>query len=122
MPYIYQQYNVRDYHAGTRYSGISCMIYPLVQALNENHRLPKYIFMLPDKDILTTLHSHNINAALVMSSTVHYLIKQIDQLLERRRQDLEAKKPGALMKQDTVIIWVRMLKRPESIKHGNSLI
>ena len=35
LPYIYQQYNMKDYHAGTGFSGISRMIHPLVQALNE---------------------------------------------------------------------------------------
>ena len=92
------------------------MIHPLVQALNDNQRLPKYIIMFPDKDILTSLHKNNINAALVMGSTIHYLIKQIDSLLSRRTQQLEVRKPGALLPEETKIIWVRMLKRPS---HGS---
>ena len=41
LPYIYQQYNVKDYHMGTGYSGISCMIHPLIQTLNDNHMVAK---------------------------------------------------------------------------------
>ena len=89
LPYMLQCYNVRVFYAGTGYSGAAQLIHPLVQALNAHHRLPKYIFMLPDKDLITALHDHNINAALVMGSTIHYLIKQIDLLIDRRQHDLE---------------------------------
>ena len=93
------------------------MVHGVVKGLNDNHRLPRYILMIPDKDILTCLHKKNINAALVMGSTIHYLIKQIDMFLERRRQDLADKKKGALLLSDTKVVWVRMLKRP-AITHN----
>ena len=113
-PYIFQRFNVKDFFAGTGYSGINRMIHPLVKALNENHHLPQYKIMLPDRDILTALHKSNINAALLMGSTLHYLIKQIDMFLERRKRDLLDKKPGALAKMETKVIWVRTLKRIKS--------
>ena len=69
------------------------------------------MIMIVDWDILTSLACHNISSSLVLGSTLHYLIKQIDTILYRRRQELLQKKPGAVSKNPTKIIWVRMLKR-----------
>ena len=100
-----------DFYAGAGYSGIARMLHPLIKALNQEHHLPKYILMLPDRDILLALNKNNINVALVMGSTLHYLIKQTDMCIERCRQDLQDKQPRALHPFDTKIIRVRMLKR-----------
>ena len=115
LPYIFQHFNVCEYQAGTGFSGIAHMIHPLVQALNNHFRLPKYIIMMPDKDILTAFHANNINAALVMGSTIHYLIRQIDTFLERCRHDLESKRLGAIPPFETKVVWIRMLKRPQNL-------
>ena len=54
-----------------------------------------------------------------MGSTLHYLIKQIDIFIDRRRCDLADKRPGALPPFTTKIIWVRMLKRSSQDKPKN---
>ena len=114
-PHIFQTYNVKDYHSGGMYKGIARMIKPMVEALNDRHRLPRFILVIPDMDILKHLKSHNINTAFVMGSALHYLIRQYDILLERHLQDLTDKKPGALSPVDiTGIVWVRMLRCPAS--------
>ena len=89
------------------------MINPLISVLNEKEKLPKIILVAPDKDLFSFLHNQSFNTALVMGSTLHYIIKQMDMFIERRKQDLESKKPGALPLADwPKLIWVRMLKRP----------
>ena len=52
-----------------------------------------------------------------MGSTIHYLLRQIDIMINRRIMSINEKKPGALFndipdKEFPQIIWVRMLKRP----------
>ena len=110
--FLLKMFNVRDYTSGSGYSGLACMLHPLVQGLNACHRLPKYILIMPDKDILVALHKNNINVALVILASLHYLIKQMDITISCRVQDLETKKLGALLKEDMKIIWIRMLKHP----------
>ena len=114
IPLIFQHYNVLEFYTGSGFSGITQMLHPLIIALNQVPHLPKYIIILPDRDILVTLNKSNINAALVMASTLHYLIKQIDTYIEHRRQDLQDKQLGALHPFDTKVIWVRMLQRRTS--------
>ena len=74
--------------------------------------MPRFILVVSDHDILLNLKSNNIRSALVMGSTLHYLIRQYDMILARHKQDLIDKKPGALPERDiTRIIWVCMIKR-----------
>ena len=73
--------------------------------------------MVPDKDFLTILHKVSCSS-MVIGACLHYLIMQIDLMIERRKQDLLVKKPGALMSDEfPKIVWVRMLKRPKADNH-----
>ena len=115
LPYIFQFYNIHGFYTLSAVTGIVRMINPLINAINERPRLPKYIIMAPDVDILMALWSQNIAAALVMGSTLHYLIRQLDTILECRKKSLREKKPGALPKDSELypkIIWIRIPKRP----------
>ena len=112
-PYIFQQFNINDYKLGVGSSvkGTARLLNPLIDALNENELLPKMILIMPDKDLFMALKDRSFNTALVMGSTLHYLIKQMDLLIERRKHDMTVKKPGALPPPDwPKLIWVRMLK------------
>ena len=68
--------------------------------------------MIPDVDLINSMNVASYNTSRVIGSLIHYLIKQIDTLLTRRKEDLLDKKPGALSEEATKVIWVRMLKRP----------
>ena len=70
--------------------------------------------VIPDNDMILNLINKGMGSALVMGSSLHYIIKQLDMLVDRRHHDLTEKKPGALISDDhPKIIWVRMLKRPK---------
>ena len=76
--------------------------------------LPKLLLIVPDQDFINNLIDEGMGAALVIGSSLHYVIKQIDMLIARRRQDLLDKKPGAVFPEGfPKIVWVRMLKRPK---------
>ena len=112
-PYLFDHFNVRSFYKCAGAKGVNRMLYPLVEALNEHPKLPKYIIFFPDKDIIDSLHCQKIESALVMGSTLHYLIWQVDMFIDRRRQDIADKKPGALLQEGyPQVIWVRMLRRP----------
>ena len=48
-----------------------------------------------------------------MGSTLHYIIRQYDNLVEQRRLDISDRKPGVEAPLEfPTFVWVRMLKRP----------
>ena len=83
LPYLFQYYNVMGKYPGLATRGIARILNPLVEALNEQHQTQKYLILVPDKALITSLKMYNIGAARVMGATLHYIIKQIDLLLER---------------------------------------
>ena len=117
-PCIFQWFNVNGLHvsANCAIKSASRFINPLVHALNEEPHLPKYIVIVPDKDILYFLNGKNNTSAMAIGSYLHYTIKQIDMYIDRRKTDLCDKKPGAVDPDHTIpkIVWVRMLQRPAS--------
>ena len=97
-PYIYKHYNVLPYHV-TRSSalkGLARQLNPLLEALNERPRLPKYILLVPDRDIINETKAFSFGASYVLGSAIYFLIRQMDMLLSRRRIGLIDKKPDHL--------------------------
>ena len=88
------------------------MVNPVINALNEEPHPPKWLILIPDKDILANPQNKGIKSSVGMGISLHYIIKKIDEAFDRRCNDILTKKPGALAKIQTKIIWVRMLKRP----------
>ena len=116
LPYLEAMYNVKENHAKTQTVGLARIINPLVELLNEHHKLPRMLVIIPDKDLLTRLQDRTFASAKVMGAALHYIIKQIDLMINCRKSDLMLKKPGALknMEDSPKLIWVGMLKRPKS--------
>ena len=56
-PYIFQHFNVKLFDLRAAVEGLARSINPLIEAFNENHRLPQYILVIPDKDILLNIKS-----------------------------------------------------------------
>ena len=117
LPYLFQYYNVMVKYPGLATRGIARILNPLVEALNKQHQTQKYLILVPDKDLITSLQMYNFGAGRVMGTTLHYIIKQIDLLLERRRRDLTEKRPGALLNGYPLVIWIRMIKRPKELSN-----
>ena len=111
LPFLYQMFNVHDFKPGAAYTGLSRILHATVQAFNDRDRLPKYILMMPDWDIIVSLLKDNIESSYVMGATLHYLIKQVDILIARRCQDILEKKPGTVTDGHPYVVWVRMIKR-----------
>ena len=80
--------------------------------MNSRKRLPKYIVLLLDKDFIINNNYYNYGASQVFESLLHWLAKQIHIKLCQQKLDLFNKKPGALLIEDTKVIWVKMIKRP----------
>ena len=81
MPYIHAYFNMLERHTRSSSTGLVHFINPLIDLLNERPRLPKFIIVIPDKDLLAALKG--MTMALVLGSSIHYIIKQMDLLIQR---------------------------------------
>ena len=120
IPYIFDMFNIKGYWSGLTARGLPRLLNPITDAFNDNHRLPKYIIIIPDKDLLMAIRNRiNFGTSRVLGVTVHYLIKQIDKMIQRRMDDLMDKRPGAIAavnakdSEHPQVIWVHMLKCPK---------
>ena len=117
-PYLFQHYNVKSYYNTTSPAskGLARLLNLLIEALNERARLPKYIIMIPDKDIIIETKCFGFGTSYILWSAVYFLIKQMEIFLSRCQIDWIDKNPGAVIEPDfPVIIWIRMLKRPSKL-------
>ena len=83
--------------------------------LNEKQRLPKFLVIVLDKDLIACTKAFGSGATYIIGSSLHYIIKQVDQLIDRCKLDLFDKKPGALFEEYPQVVWVRIMKRPAGI-------
>ena len=116
VPYIFKNFNVNPSYTNKGFrTGINILVDPLVEALNTNHQLPKYILVTPDKDLLPHVKWGN-GVSVEIGAALHYVIKQHDIQVKRRRQSLMQKKPGAVLQDEfPKIVWVRMLKQLQNL-------
>ena len=49
-------------------------------------------------------------ASYILRAAIHFLIKKIEIMLERRKRELLEKKPGAVLEDYPKVVWVRILK------------
>ena len=81
--FLPQNFNIRVFYPGIGVRGINRFIYPLVDALNTHHRLPKYVIIAPDKDMMSIFLGSKMHTGIVMGSTIHFLIRQYEMYIHR---------------------------------------
>ena len=98
-PYLYEFYNVSG-HFQMRLSavkGVTRLYNALIEALNaQKFRLPKYIVMVPDKDLIEQINFYSFGASSVISATLQWLVHQMELTVERKEEKIIEKRPGAL--------------------------
>ena len=123
-PFIQEYYNVREFYkpttAGIKYN-MTRMINSLLQAVKERKRLPKYLIIIMDRDIIHDLSDVlDPIAHLVLAEITRWFVRQIDSIMRRKRLDFLEKKPGAFTGfLSTKVIYVRMLRRIGSFNSGS---
>ena len=116
-PYLEEFYNIQgfyqqssqvsDYATGRIYNSV-------IDSLNANDRLPRFLVVVIDKDILHDIETLDYGVAEAIAFLTNWLTRKIDIAVRRNRFQIEAKKPGAIgCHSDPVIIYVDMIYRPE---------
>ena len=85
----------------------------LTEGFNKIHRIPKYIVVITETDIVNGLRS-NGEIKRNMEELLQWLVNNINKVIRRHREDLKDKCPAALACSfEPMIVWVAMLKRPQ---------
>ena len=95
-PYIYEQYRVRPFYqpsSGNAQGTLHKLYNSVVEALNKDNKLPTYILMVPDRDIiLQFIHKREVHA--IIDQGMAWLAKKIDHAITLRRNALRSSRTG----------------------------
>ena len=119
-PYLYKYYNIFCFYQtslSTDQIGISRILNSFIEGLNQKQKLPKYVLMIADSDIIThTEKSTDIfdfGATIIFEDIMKELFKQLNKAIDRRRTNIIYKCPGALGSTfEPRLIWIKPIKRP----------
>lgn len=114
-PYLADYYNVKAFfyrrsHLMT--SATSRILNSNIEALNDAHRLPRFLVVALDKDVITHLKDFDFGATKNLEAIVNWLTRQIDIITRRKRLQFSEKKPGAIgSRHHPTIIYIEMLRQ-----------
>ena len=117
-PYIYEYYNLfafMTYDTRVSRNILTRLLNAMVEGFNRREHLPKYILMILDKNIVeaaTAQFQTDFGIKNVLNRWLDWCAKMLDRLIETRKQDLFAKRPGSVVGNETKIIWLKMIDRP----------
>ena len=94
---------------------MACIINQVVKALNEigqNKRMPRFIIVIPDCDILRYIDYLGFGISHLISTCLESIIRKINNHIESRKDNLREKKPGGLRANEPKVIWTKTFTRP----------
>ena len=120
-PFLHEYYNVQFYYQ-LLLSNIKSFEARIVNSLIDAHnektnkfRLPKYILIIPDKDIIESALSRITGFSIksIMRESTEYITKEFTKIIVRRKDDLKSKRGGVIASSaEPRLIWVTIIKRP----------
>ena len=126
-PFMHEYYNIRSFEnklsSGVKYANTR-IVNSLIDVINNKElRLPKYLYVICDKDILndTTRFEKDEDAIEVMRDTVSWMVRKIDLSIKRKRLSRLEKRPGSVSGYTTTIIFIRMIRRVGSFHEGTRM-
>ena len=120
IPYCYEKFNVETFFYNNSYglkSPVSHLLNSVINTINAQEFLPKYLIIIPDKDIVDFINYTQRGISQIIGTILDWLIKQIDQTMERKRLLMWESNPGSVEDEEPAIIWVKMLDRPSTKLH-----
>ena len=79
-----------------------------------NHRLPRFLIIALDKDLLSDLDVYNYKVDKMIRETTCWVVRQVELLIRRKKEEILDKKPGAIYSGDPTVIYVRMFRRVDN--------
>ena len=124
-PYLFQYYNVQGFMQERESMGIrraiARMVNATIKALNLQVRLPRFLVLAPDKDIVDDIDQFDEETPDLIRANLNWLIRQINMVVTRRKTELADKKPGAIYSSDPKVIYIKMTRCPMQFKDGSRM-
>ena len=123
-PYLLKYYNVRLFYkfppvgvskAATR------IVNSLIERFNIDHRLPRFIVVIVDKDIIKDINVYDGFAPLMTQDAIQWLVRQVNDVVSNKKTEIMKKCPESIFSGDPKIIFVRMLRRVEKYTPSSKL-
>ena len=114
--YLYDQYNVSAFQIANSqiHNFLARIINSLLEGINK-HRLPRFIVMLVDNDLLKGMKSINKpDVSKLIGNCLSWITKQVELIVEIKREEIYSKRIGALQLDEPKIVWIKMLERPNA--------
>ena len=103
-PYIQDYYNVREFYktpfAGVKFASTR-VVNNLTDAINQKKRLPKYLIVILDKDLILDINLDDNDAEMLLQEEVRWTVRQTDMTLRRKKVNFLQKKPGSMTNLET---------------------
>ena len=113
IPYMYEKFEVFASYPNPLSqvkSSMTRIFNSLAYLLNSEVYLPRYICIVPDRNVVDNLNFKEHGLGEVMEKIAKWLVNQVDRSLESRIEELKSKHAGAL--DFCTVIWIAILKRP----------
>ena len=116
-PYLFEFYNVHHFEKLAAENGIHSamahMLNALMEAANTCKRLPRFLVIMMDTDLLADFELHHDSRVdKDFTWVLTWFTKQVQILIKRKRLALTEKKPGVVFGEHPVVIYVKTLRRP----------
>ena len=119
LPYLYHNFNVIPCYPGgssmTR-SVAARFLNEIIKTMNDSEHmpLPKFLLIMPDKDLVEAVHHGGFECKLIFEKILHWLMTSVEAAIHVRIEDLQSKKGGVLLdtRRFPKVIWFPMLTRP----------
>ena len=97
LPYLYDQYNVHHWYDSPLVPNVhvSRLLNSFLDGLNTIVKLPKYVLMFPDMDIISDADL-DYGVMVLLEEQLQWLFNQINKAIHRRHEDLKAKRGGTV--------------------------
>ena len=93
----------------------------LIDVLNSNDKLPRYICIIPDSDLIKDLKFYEFGARKNLTNIVNWLMRQCDIYIRRKRLQISEKKPGAVTNGQPTMIYLPMIRRIERFHRESTM-
>ena len=117
LPYLFNHYNLIPCYptsANLARLAIGRMLNEFIANINDKDFLPRYIIIVPDKDIIESSRQAGFGCKVVFEKTLFWLMQQMETILSLRKEDIKGKKQGTLFAAESFpkIVWMTMSIRP----------
>ena len=115
LPYLNDSYNILPFYkpSDLKIPMLARLINTITEGLNEEVKLPRYIIIVTDRDVLDYLHFDDFGIVELLDDILNYTANEIITNVETRKEDLRSKRACALYSSgEPRYIWVKMITRP----------